>query len=220
MQDKSNTLSIETVRSKLNARFDSLNEKQDKTKEEKAFTSYNWKQFKGTCRGCGKYGHKQVNCPKSKGGDASSSEKNMCWRDPLKQFTCNYCKEPGHFVRNFPKLKKKNKKEKSNLATEKKVDDDEKFDELYIDEVGLRCEAEEVKKRVQLDNKVEYILIQQEKLSKKTVRFQHNIVFEASTQQFEKRAILQPDQGTSKVPTSILRTKKTNEKCMKCTIDG
>ena len=49
MQDKSNPLSIETVRSKLNARFDRLSVKQEKTKEEKAFTSYNWKQFKGTC---------------------------------------------------------------------------------------------------------------------------------------------------------------------------
>ncbi len=81
-----------------------------------------------------------------KGGDARPSVKNTCWRGPSKQFTCNYCKEPGHFVKNCPKLKKKNEKEKANLATEKKVDNDEKFDEFYMNEVGLQCEAEEVKK--------------------------------------------------------------------------
>ncbi len=32
--------------------------------------------------------------------------------------------------------------------------------------------------------------------------------------------IVQPDQGLTKVPIPILRTKKTNKKCMKCTIDG
>ncbi len=117
-------------------------------------------------------------------------------------------------------MKKKNEKEKANLATEKKLDDDEKFDELYINDVGLRCESEEVKKRVQFDDKVEYILLQQEKSNKKGVQFQHNIAVEASMQQFENRVILQPDRGTSNVPTSILRKKKTNEKCMKCTIDG
>ena len=117
-------------------------------------------------------------------------------------------------------MKKKNEKEKVKLATEKKVEDDAKFDELYIDEVGLRCEAKEVKKRVRFDNKVEYISPQREKSSKKTVRFQHNIAVEASTQQDEKRAIQHPDQGTSKVPTSILQMKKTNEKSMKCIIDG
>ncbi len=47
--------------------------------------------------------------------------------------------------------------------TEKKVDSDEKFDELYIDEVGLQCEAKEVKKRVRFDDKVEYILLQRAK---------------------------------------------------------
>ncbi len=49
IQDKSNPLSIETVRSKLNARFDRFSVKQEKTTEEKAFASYNNKQFKGTC---------------------------------------------------------------------------------------------------------------------------------------------------------------------------
>ena len=90
-------------------------------------------------------------------------------------------------------MKRKNEKEKANLATEKKFNDDEKFDELYINKVGLRCEAEEVKKRVQFDNKVEYILLQRAKLNKKSVRFQHNITVEASFQQFEKWAILQPN---------------------------
>ncbi len=103
-----------------------------------------------------------------KGGDASPSEKNTRWRGPSKQFTCNYCKEPGHFVRNCPKLKKKNKQEKANLATEKKVDDDEKFDELYIDELGLRCKAE-VQKKVRFDYKVEYNLHRRAKLNKKSV---------------------------------------------------
>ncbi len=127
MQDKSNLLSIKTVRSKLKARFNSLSIKQEKTKEEKAFTSYNKKQFKGNCQGCGEYGHKQVNCPKSKGGDASPSAKNTRWRGPPKPFTCNYCKKPGHFIKDCPKLKKKNEKEKANLVTEKKVDDDKFF---------------------------------------------------------------------------------------------
>ncbi len=84
----------------------------------------------------------------------------------------------------------------------------------------MRCEAKEVKKRVRFDNKVEYILLQQAKLNKKSVRFQDNVAVEASTQQFENRVIVHPNRGTSKVPTSILQTKKTNEKCMKCTIGG
>ncbi len=56
--------------------------------------------------------------------------------------------------------------------------------------------------------------------SKKNVQFQDNIKVEASTQQFEKRAIVKHNRDTTKVPTSILQTKKTNKKCMKCTIDG
>ncbi len=74
-----------------------------------------------------------------KGGDASPSEKNTRWRGPLKQFTCNYCKEPGHFARNFPKLKKKNEKGKANLATEKKVNDDEKL--MNCISMKLACNA-------------------------------------------------------------------------------
>ena len=125
--------------------------------------------LKGNCRGCGKYGYKQVNCPKSKGGDTSPSAKNIRWRGTSKPFTCNYYKEPGHFVKDCPKLKKKNEKEKANVATEKKVKDDEKFDELYIDEIGLQCKAEEVKQKVQCDDKVEYVLLRRAKLNKKSV---------------------------------------------------
>ena len=118
--------------------------------------SYNKKQFKGTCQGCGEYGHKQVNFPKLKGGYASPSAKNTRYRGPPKPFTCNYCKEPGHFVKDCPKLNKKNEKEKANVMTEKK-DDDDKFNELYIDKIGLQCEAEVVQKKIRFDDKVKYI---------------------------------------------------------------
>ncbi len=52
------------------------------------------------------------------------------------------------------------------------------------------------------------------------MRFQDNIAVEASTQQFEKQAIVQPNRGTTKVPIPILLMNKMNKKCMKCTIDG
>ncbi len=50
-------------------------------------------------------------------------------------------------------MKKKNEKEKTNVATERK-DDDNKFVELYINKIGLRCEAVVVQKKVRFDDKV------------------------------------------------------------------
>ena len=107
--------------------------------------------------------------PKVKGQRRKSVCKKYVLAWATKQFTCNYCKEPSHFVRDCPKFKKKNEKEKANVVIEKK-DDEDKFDELYIADICLQCDAEVVKKKVLFDENVEYIFLWQAK-SKNNVQF-------------------------------------------------
>ena len=49
------------------------------------------KQFKGTCNGCGKYGHKKADCPNL----TSRQQKLVCW----------YCDKEGHHIRNCEEFK-------------------------------------------------------------------------------------------------------------------
>ena len=90
LEDTSNKLSIEEVRTKLNARFARINKKKEKTKDELGFQALEKK--KPTCRNCGKTGHTHWKCPsKPKNGVTSKScleiySNKLCW----------YCGKPGH----------------------------------------------------------------------------------------------------------------------------
>jgi hypothetical protein len=63
-------------------------------------------QFKGKCRGCGKYGHKVANCPDKK--EKNSSRKTN--RNKLGEFKgkCFKCHEFSHKASNCPNKGKNN----------------------------------------------------------------------------------------------------------------
>jgi hypothetical protein len=96
----SNPLTVESMRDTLNLKYEKLygsndessDTSDDESKEgthEKALFSAG--QFKGTCQGCGKYGHKHADC-KNKGINLNHAKKDY------KKFTgdCNYCHKQGH----------------------------------------------------------------------------------------------------------------------------
>ena len=120
-----NKLTIEDVRSKLNHRYDRINERShaDDDDDKEVDVAFYTKQFKGNCRNCVKYGHKAFECPEKKDGTLK----------------CNYCGAQGH--REFKgELKKAHQKalgnEKAKLVVEQS-EDTEEFDELYINELGM-----------------------------------------------------------------------------------
>ena len=64
LNDDIDPLTIEEIRTKLNLKYQQMNLKKlvndDKDEEEMALFGG---QFKGTCHGCGKMGHKKADCP-------------------------------------------------------------------------------------------------------------------------------------------------------------
>ena len=63
-----NTLTIDSIREKLNHRYEKIkSKKEEKSEKEKALGAYN-KQYKQQCQICEKYGHKSGDwkCPENK----------------------------------------------------------------------------------------------------------------------------------------------------------
>ena len=60
LEDKTNPLKLKTVRERLRSKYQQL-KKRTETEANKALIARH-QQFKGTCRNCGKYGHKAKDC--------------------------------------------------------------------------------------------------------------------------------------------------------------
>ena len=98
--------------------------------EEQAFAAFK-RQYKGSCTKCSKYGHKGTDCPELRRSD---SEEDTKVRTKFRG-NCFHCGDKGHKANESDRLLAKHGKH-SKIARELE-DDDEKFDELYIDEIGL-----------------------------------------------------------------------------------
>jgi hypothetical protein len=101
--DADTPLTVEEVRGELNLRFERLNmktsrNKEDKVLEEKALDNG---QFKGKCRNCGHVGHKSFQCKNlsnhNGGNNGNGTGTNFC----------SYFRKPGHDKKSCFKLKKK-----------------------------------------------------------------------------------------------------------------
>jgi hypothetical protein len=100
---KENPLSIDELKEELSLRNERLLMKTETAKindlgEEKALVVT---RFKGTCRNCGKIGHKAAQC------------KLKQMREERNDVVCNYCKKPGHVKSNCFKLMKKKQVEEN-----------------------------------------------------------------------------------------------------------
>ena len=117
LQDTSKTLDIEEVRRVLNSRYERIKKNKEINLEEKAYAAF-IKQFKGTCRKCGEYGHKAQDCPK---GNKHQSQQATGADSVL----CYYCGEPGHYAINCPIKKKakdaRNGNDQANFAIEEEA---------------------------------------------------------------------------------------------------
>ena len=88
-------LTIEEIRSKLNNRYERIEDRDEQAKREVAFAEF-VKQYKGTCTKCGKYGHKSADCTEKSSRGTKGEDKRKCWN----------CGEIGHIKSDCPKLKK------------------------------------------------------------------------------------------------------------------
>ena len=86
LKDTRNPLNMEDVRIRLDRRYDRIIKHAELREEETALAACR-KQFKGTCRKCGEYGHTSANCMKSKTGQDKGG--NSEGKFPG---TCHYCK--------------------------------------------------------------------------------------------------------------------------------
>ena len=72
MENISNPLTIKTIRDRLRSKYQRLKKKTE-VKDDKALVARH--QFKGTCRNCGKYGHKSKDCRNNnKNGNRNQKE--------------------------------------------------------------------------------------------------------------------------------------------------
>lgn len=123
LKNTSTPLSIETVREKLNSRYERMTKNAEAKEEEKALAAFK-KQYKGRCSKCGEYGHKSADCSeRNKSSGAGNSSEN-------KKFDgeCYYCGKKGHRKSECRKLvadNAKKQKEQGKTAIEE-VDEDDK----------------------------------------------------------------------------------------------
>ena len=112
-----NKLTLESVREKLNGRYERIQGRVQEKKEDAEEIAL-LAQFKGMCNKCGKYGHKGADCRKRQS-----------------QVICYYCGCQGHIKNDCELLKahKEGKGEKALQAIqnqESESSDDESLDEL------------------------------------------------------------------------------------------
>ena len=121
LKNTSTPLSMETVREKLNSRFERITKNAEAKEEEKALAAFK-KQYKGRCSNCGEYGHKSANC--SDKDKFSGSGNNTGYRF---NGECHYCHKKGHKKEDCRKLKADNaKKQKEQAKTAiDEIDEDE-----------------------------------------------------------------------------------------------
>ena len=92
-----NALTIDTIREKLNHRYEKIkNKKKEKHEKEKAFNVYK-KQYKQQFQRCGMYGHKPGDrrCPESNNKKKENEKKNEY---KIQRFDgiCYHCGQKGH----------------------------------------------------------------------------------------------------------------------------
>ena len=111
--DKSgnDALKLEEIREDLSLEYERFQRtrRSNKDKEESGGETalYAGGQFKGKCRGCGKYGHKVVNCPDRKDGSGNTGNRGNNNGNDSGGFKgkCFKCHEVGHKASNCPKKK-------------------------------------------------------------------------------------------------------------------
>jgi hypothetical protein len=122
--DRTQPPDLEDVKETIREKYEIIlsrkqGKKKDENEEQVLATKVGGKFFKGTCRICGKKGHKAGDCWEN----SKNADKRPDWYKPgenRKQEstsdetrTCNYCKKVGHLVKDCYKLKNKQKKEES-----------------------------------------------------------------------------------------------------------
>ncbi|EED87033.1 predicted protein, partial [Thalassiosira pseudonana CCMP1335] len=91
---------METVREKLNSRFERITKNAEAKEEEKALAAFK-KQYKGRCSNCGEYGHKSGDCSerdKPSSGTGNKTENRF-------NGECHYCHKKGHKKEDCRKMK-------------------------------------------------------------------------------------------------------------------
>ena len=138
LRNTSIPLDMEEVRIVLGNRYNRITKNAENAAQEKAFAAFQ-KQYKGTCRKCGEYGHKSENCPNNK---TSPTESGTSTKSKKFKGNCNYCHKWGHKAVDCRKKKSDlaKKQEKAKLAVgneESEVEDYLSEEESYTCELGL-----------------------------------------------------------------------------------
>ena len=130
MEDTTKKLELKTVRERLRAKYQRI-KKQNNVEDDKALIMRH-QQFKGTCRNCGKYGHKAKDCrnkERNNKNDQRINNNNRDERGPRINGKCNYCGKEGHMEKFCFKKKKdkKNNDESANVAQANNNNEEEEF---------------------------------------------------------------------------------------------
>jgi hypothetical protein len=146
-----NPLTLDELREELRLKYQRLtryNQKEDAT----ALVANFKKGFKGTCRLCGKYGHKATDCWHNKSNNQSQATTNPT-QDKIQnnqnenknKKECKYCKKSGHTVDECWKLKFKKEKDEKNKNEDKKqkIDNDKKEKKEENDVVMIMTQVDE-----------------------------------------------------------------------------
>ena len=132
LENNTNPLKLKTVRERLRSKYQRL-KKNNEAEDDKALIARH-QQFKGTCRNCGKYGHKAKDCrdkTKSRSqqrNNNNNSGRNQNERGPRINGKCNYCGKEGHMEKYcYKKKKDKGESENANIVHATENEDEEAF---------------------------------------------------------------------------------------------
>ena len=150
LNDTSNPLDIETLKTDLNMEYEKLygsdgddDSDDDDDSDEEKDQALAAMQFKGKCRACGKYGHKAEKCwSKKKDNNNGGGGKRFNGK-------CFYCKKPGHRIEDCFKRKREEGEGTGNgnndvaevvlMAKENKDIGVELSDNTWLGDTGASC---------------------------------------------------------------------------------
>jgi hypothetical protein len=166
VEHATNPLTLDELREELCAKYQQI-KRQNGQEESTALATRKSGFCKGTCRICGKYGHRGSDCWNKNGNQATTTtitQGNPNNSDSKNNKSCKYCKKVGHSVEECWKLKNKkeqdeqnknsnDEKQNKNENTKKEKTDDKDMVLIatqFDSDIALQCMSIKIEKNLEL----------------------------------------------------------------------